>query len=465
MTAIDIDGLDQLTPMAKARLRWLLIARPEQLTPPGWEWTNWLLRAGRGYGKTRCGAEDLLDFMSTRPWARYAVVAPTFSLGRDVCFEGESGVLGICPGSEIEKWNRSEGLFVMKSGAQAKVYSAEEPERLRGPQHHRAWVEELCAADPTPMGLTWMNLKMGLRLPMPVGRPQTVITTTLKSTVLIKKIMRDAKTVQTTGRTLDNRENLSEEAIAELLEKYDGTRLGRQELDGELVEDVEGALWMMELLYEIQREWADVPVLDTGCVAIDPATSYTSESDETGIVAVGATMRAPRKAYVMADWSGHYQPEQACRLAVELARELNFTTIVYEKNVGGKYVERALQAYLDSFPAHERPPMKLIGIPALDSKGLRAEPVAIRYETKEQVFHVADPRPSARVPGQQLFNLTKLEAQMTTWVPGEKGQESPDRVDAMVHAITHLLRGFGGRAGSSVQALRQPIARRPRYVA
>lgn len=461
----DDPSLGDLTPLAKARLSWLLQARPEQLTPSGWAWSQWLLRAGRGYGKTRCGAEDTLHFMGQRPWARIAVVAPTFALGRDVCFEGESGILGICPGSEIDKWNRSEGLFVMRNGAQAKVYSAEEPERLRGPQHHRAWVEELCAADPTSMGLTWMNLKMGLRLPMPVGRPQTVITTTLKATVLIKRIMKDAHTIQTTGRTLDNAENLSAEAIQELRDRYEGTRIGRQELEGELVEDVEGALWNLELLFDIQKEWAEVPPLDTGCVAIDPAITFTNESDETGIIGVGATLRPPRKAYVLADWSGRYPPEQAVKLAFMMCAELGFNTIVYEKNAGGMYVKRALDAYLESIPPHERPMVKLVPIPAVESKGLRAEPMAIRYETKTQIFHVQDPRPSSKVAGQQLFNLATLEQQMCTWAPGEKGQASPDRLDGLVHGLTHLFRGAGGRAGSSVQGMRTPLARRPQRVA
>jgi phage terminase large subunit-like protein len=234
--------LNRMGPAAKMRARWLLQAREAQLTPEG-DWLIWLLKSGRGAGKTRAGAEDSAHFARTHPGSRIAIVAPTFSVARDVCVEGESGLLQVLHPDEIAAWNRSQGALWLRNGSRWQLFSAEKPDRLRGPQHHRAWCEELGSwAYPQA---TWDMLMFGLRLG---HRPQAVITSTPKPLPLLKDIAARPTTVVTTESTFANSENLSAATLEELSRRYEGTTLGRQELYGEIIEDVEGALWTRAMI-------------------------------------------------------------------------------------------------------------------------------------------------------------------------------------------------------------------------
>ena len=211
-----------------ARQRWRDLARPNQLTPVG-KWLVWLMLAGRGFGKTRSGAEDVTWYAQCNAGSRIAIIAPTYSDARDTCVEGESGILSILPKECIDTWNRSMGELVLHNESRFKLFSADEPERLRGPQHHRAWADELGA---WRYPETWDQLLFGLRLG---SDPRAVVTTTPKPTALIKALAKAKTTKVTRGSTFDNAANLAPNALAQLKAKYEGTRLGRQELMAEIL--------------------------------------------------------------------------------------------------------------------------------------------------------------------------------------------------------------------------------------
>lgn len=223
------------------------MARPTQLTPEG-DWLVWLLLAGRGFGKTKTGAEDASDFLRRNERVRMAFVGATFTDFRDTMVEGESGILGVLPpsalrgGSVESAWNRSLGELFLSNGSRIKGFSAEQPERLRGPQHHRVWADELAA---WVYPEAWDQMMFGLRLGK---RPQAVVTTTPKPTKLVKALLAAPTTHVTTGSTYDNIENLAPTMAAQILAKYEGTRLGRQELYAEMLLDTPGALWTMDVI-------------------------------------------------------------------------------------------------------------------------------------------------------------------------------------------------------------------------
>ena len=220
-----------------SRLFWTEQARPEQI-PPETDWTTWLYLAGRGAGKTRSCAEWLSWKAISKENTRCAVIARTFSDARDTCAEGESGILDVLRRYRVlENYNRSLGEITLTNRSKIKIFSASEPDRLRGPQHEFIWADELAAWEHED---TWDQAQFGLRLGK---RPQVVIATTPRPTKLLKRIIADEHTVTTRGTTYDNLNNLAPTMRASILAKYEGTRLGRQELMGELLEDVEGALW------------------------------------------------------------------------------------------------------------------------------------------------------------------------------------------------------------------------------
>ena len=239
-------------PWAQERWVWLSEARADQITPTG-DWNHWLIMAGRGWGKTRTGAEDIAHYAMSNPKTRIAVVAKTFADARDTCVEGESGLLAIIPPEELRggstsgAWNRSIGELFLANGSLVKCYSSEKPQRLRGPQHHRAWCDELAAWDSFD---AFDMLIMGLRLG---HRPQCVITTTPQPKSLIREMVSRSDVVVTRGSTFDNAKNLSPAAIAQLRARYEGTRLGRQELYAELLEDVPGALFTLSMIEDNRR--------------------------------------------------------------------------------------------------------------------------------------------------------------------------------------------------------------------
>lgn len=407
--------LARLPPAVKMRARWLLTAREAQLTPEG-DWLIWCLKSGRGAGKTRAGAEDSAHFARTHPGARIAIVAPTFGVARDVCVEGESGLLNVLHKDEIATWNRSEGALWLKNGSSWKLYSAEKPDRLRGPQHHRAWCDEMGAwAYPQQ---TWDMLMLGLRL----GRhPQVIITTTPKPTPLLKDIVQRPTTIVTTESTFANSANLSATILDELRRRYDGTTLGRQELYGEIVEDVTGALWKRSVIDASRTPYEQTPAdFDAIVVAVDVATTHSESSDETGIIVAG---RRNGHGYILDDHSLRATPEVWGSAVVHAYLEWEADTIVYETNQGGEMIAAVIRA---AAAAMGVPFSRLHLVPVHASRGkrTRAEPIAVMYTEQ----------------GGSLVHHTRafpeLEDQMCTWVPGEA---SPDRMDALVWALTFLM--------------------------
>jgi phage terminase large subunit-like protein len=393
-----------------SRLHWIKSARPNQLTPPTdkLDWRVWLILAGRGWGKTRTGAEDIAHYALWNPGVRIGVIAPTYMDARDTCVEGESGLLRAIPHGCIEKWNRSMGELWLFNGSRIKLFSADEPERLRGPQHHRVWCDELGAwQGREAFDQLWFGLRLG-------RNPQVIVTTTPRNTEVIRHLFkrRGEDVFLTHGRTADNAEHLSPHVLNQLHDRYAGTRLGRQELDAELLEDIEGALWNRAQIDACRVQ--SVPELRRVIVAIDPAMSSHEGSDETGIVA--AARGEDGLLYVLSDWSGKFSPDQWAQRAVTLYNEMRAQMIVAEVNAGGDLVERILR--------QAAPQVLFKPVRALRGKAERALPVAALYE-QGRVKHVGA--------------LSALEDQMCRFtLNGADAGPSPDRVDAMVWALSEL---------------------------
>lgn len=383
------------------------LARREQLMPSlSRDWSNWLLMGGRGVGKNRSASEAIKEWVTVHPFCRIALVGPTAADVRDVVIEGESGILSVYPESERPIYEPSKRRLTFKNGAQGFSYSAEEPNRLRGPQHHAAYLDEIATyKDPETV---WDNLKMGLRLG---NDPRTIITTTPKPISFLRRLVADEFTVVSRGRTWDNRANLAPSALREYERIYAGTRIGRQELEGELLEEAEGALWRLAQIDALRVKKA--PPLKRIVVAIDPSVTAGEDSDECGIVAAG--LGDDDHGYPLADASCKLPADQWASRAIELFKSLEADLIIAETNQGGDLVEGVLRA------VDKRIPFKKIH--ASRGKTVRAEPVAALYE-QNKVHHVG------------MFK--ELEDEMVNWVPGQL-QRSPNRADALVYALTELL--------------------------
>lgn len=413
MTAAVVDlaerkaKLERLAELRK-RYDWANVGRPSQQEPAG-DWLVWLILAGRGWGKTRTGAEWLKAHALATPGTRWAVVAPTYADARDTCVEGESGLLAVLPPDRVQQWNRSLGELTLTNGSRVKLFSADEPERLRGPQHHGAWCDE--PASWRYGTEAWDQLQFGLRLG---DHPRTVVTGTPKPIRLVKELAArgEPEVVITRGSTFDNEANLAPAALAELRARYEGTRLGRQELYAELLLDTPGALWTQASIDVDRVEKA--PTLTRVVTAIDPAVTAGEDSDETGIVVVG--LGVDGHAYVLADRSCRTSPDGWARRAVAAHDEFEGDRIVAEVNNGGDLVERVVRTVDATVPYR--------AVRASRGKRVRAEPVAALYE-QHRVHHVG--------------GLGDLEDQMCSWTP-ESG-DSPDRMDALVWALTDLMLG------------------------
>ncbi len=394
-----------------ARLNWLKKARPKQIPPPG-DWRVGLWLAGRGWGKTEMGAQDVAHYGLFHPGVRIAIVAPTFADGRDVCVEGESGLLKALTASVSDaktqiKWNRSIGELELYNGSRYRLFSAEKPDGLRGPQHHRAWCDELSSWGDED---TWDMLMLGLRLGE--GVAQAIVTTTPKPTPLLKSILKREDLHLVRGSTYENIANLSPSFKAEILARYEGTRLGEQELYARVLEDAEGALWNRPQLDALRKDGKPAEFKRI-VVAIDPAATDTEASDETGIVVAGVGLDG--HGYVLADRSGKYSPDAWAKVACQLYHEYHADRVVAETNNGGDMVGYTLRTM------DKRVPFK--ALTASRGKRTRAEPVAALYE-QGKVHHVG--------------HLLRLEEQMTSWEP-DGNYRSPDRVDALVWALTELM--------------------------
>jgi phage terminase large subunit-like protein len=386
----------------------------EQLPTSDKSWTTWLYLAGRGAGKTRTAAEWLAYQASSNPKTRWAIAAPTYGDVRDTCAEGESGIVRVLQEyGTLKDYNRSIGEIFLTNGSRIKLFSGEEPDRFRGPQFHGGWFDELAAFKYPD---AWDQYQFGLRL----GEfPQTIVTTTPRPTKLIKDLItRDGVRVQR-GSTFDNAKNLAASALAELKLRYENTRLGRQELYGEILDNVEGALWTREMIETARVDTA--PPLVRVVVAIDPAVTSAATSDETGIVAAGIGNNGDY--YILDDKSLRASPDAWARQAVMLYHEYKADKIIAETNNGGDMVIMLLKQVDASVPTKK--------VTATRGKQLRAEPISSLYE-QGRVHHVG--------------YFADLEVQMCEWTP--LSNESPDRLDALVWALTELNSG-----GSSMIAL------------
>jgi phage terminase large subunit-like protein len=382
-------------------------ARPEQVAPDG-DWSVWMIMAGRGWGKTRTGSEWLVE-EALNQRGDYFVCAPTFRDMRAVCVEGaRSGLLAVLNRRAVEyDWNISTTLITLSNGSKMQCGSADEPDRWRGYNFAGGWGDEVASwRRPDTFTQLSMATRMGIR-------PRMVVTTTPKPTVLVKDLASRPSVHITRGRTWDNAANLSEAALEELRHTYEGTRLGRQELEGELLLDTPGALWTDVMIGDARVEVP--PDMDRIVVAIDPAVTSGEESDLTGIVVVG---KCRDQFYVLEDSSGRHTPDGWARVAVGLADKYQADRVVAEVNNGGDLVERVMRE-VDRDIAYR-------AVRASRGKRVRAEPVAALYE-QGRVHHVG--------------YFPDLEAQLCDWTPDSP--VSPDRMDALVWAVTDLMASKG----------------------
>jgi len=407
---------------------WEFLARADQLPPPG-DWRTWLFLAGRGAGKTRAGGEWIRSKVKAG-YQRLALIAPTSADARDVMVEGTSGILSVSWQHDKDRSGKLMGLpsyepskrrLTWGNGAMATLFSAEEPERLRGPQHDAIWADELAAWKNAQD--TWDMAMFGLRLGT---NPQVMVSTTPKPIPLLRALLRDPTTEVTRATTHSNKANLADAFLAQIVKKYEGTRLGRQELAGELLEEAEGALWNREMI-EAARLKGPLPAFKRVVVAVDPAVTAKAESNLTGIVA--AALGVDGRGYVLADSSGRYSPDQWARKAIEQFDSLKADRIVAEGNQGGDLVRHTLHSV--------NPIVPVTIVHATRGKNARAEPIAALYE-QNRVSHAG--------------TFAELEDQMATWEPlGD--MPSPDRIDALVWALTSLMLGNPETKTTTVKGL------------
>ena len=421
---------------------WSAWARPEQRPPNTADWAIWLYLAGRGAGKTRSAAEWVREKakISNMGQLRFALVARTAADVRDVVVEGESGIMNISPPSEQPHYEPSKRRLTWPNGNVATLLTADEPDGLRGIQAHYAWADELAAwrQSPDAAGMTsWDNLRVATRLGQ---SPQIIATTTPKRVPVLYDLIAEAektgKVYISKGSTMDNAGNLSDTYLTAITGVYEGTRLAQQELYGEMLDDVEGALWTEEMI-EAAREMLLPPKAPLRCIGVDPSVAENPR-DECGIIVCASTADRDlykRQAWVLEDASIHGSPEVWANKVVEMARRWN-CPVVAEVNQGGALVRNAINA-ID-------PNVKVLEVHSKYGKALRAEPIVLAYE-QNRVHHVN--------------YLPDLESQMFSWIPGES-KKSPDRVDALVHAMTALLvkppQGFlGGKLVAKSPASRK----------
>ena len=399
---------------------WNAWARPEQLPPRTDDWAIWMYLAGRGAGKTRSAAEWVREKAkdTSQGQLRFALVARTAADVRDVIVEGESGIISVSPPSERPLYEPSKRRLTWPNGNTATCFTADEPDGLRGPQFHYAWADEIAAwrQSPDAAGMTsWDNLRVACRLG---NAPQIICTTTPKRVPMLYALLNEAdktgRVVISRGSTLDNAGNLSATYLEAITGVYAGTRLAAQELYGEMLSDVEGALWTDELIGR-SRETGFPHGAQLRVVGVDPSVAENPR-DECGIIVCASTGERDlykRNAWVLEDATVHGSPEVWANAVVAMARKYS-CPVVAEVNQGGALVTNAIRS-ID-------PSIKVFEVHSKYGKALRAEPVTLAYE-QNRIHH--------------LNYLPDLESQMISWIPGEG--KSPDRVDALVHAMTALL--------------------------
>jgi len=381
-------------------------ARPAQIAPDG-DWDIWLLLAGRGFGKTRTGAEWVREQVEANAAGRIALIAETAADARDVMV---AELLRIFPPGEMPLYTKSNRCVEFNNGAKAFTYNAVEPDQLRGPQHDAGWLDEI--AKWKYARETFDQFQFGLRL----GKhPRQVITTTPRPIELVKAIVagQEGKVHVTRGSTMDNRANLSSRFMERIQQRYSGTRLGRQELNAEILSDLPGAIWAQSTIDAYRVDSA--PEIGRTVVSLDPAVTNTEDSDEHGLIVAG--IGPDQTGYVLEDASLSGSPAEWARAAVTKYHEYNADGIVVEVNQGGDMVAHTIKAIA--------PNANVIEVRASKGKHVRAEPVAALYE-QGRVRHVGQ--------------FPELENQMTQFTnEGYQGEDSPDRADALVWACSELF--------------------------
>jgi phage terminase large subunit-like protein len=406
---------------------WRINAHDHQVEPAG-DWTTWLIIGGRGAGKTRAGAEWVRaavagdgvemaandDTPKASPKNSIALVAETYADAREIMIEGPSGICAVAAQADRPSYEASRRRLVWPNGAVAYAFSAEDPDGIRGYQFDAAWSDELCKWRYPEA--TWSNLQLALRLG---DKPRQIATTTPRPMALLKRLIAAATTIVTRASTYENRAHLSPAFFTEIAALYEGTALGRQELMGEIVDDIAGALWTWSLI-EASRISA-APALDRIVVAVDPPATSGPDADECGIVVAGVALCGDGDtAFVLADYSAAgLSPRQWAEKTLAAYRDFEADRIVVEVNQGGDMAKAVIAQVDASAP--------IAGVYATRGKRLRAEPVAALYE-QGRVRHVGA--------------FPKLEDQMAAYIGQSAGHgrgKSPDRLDALVWAITELM--------------------------
>lgn len=397
-------------------------ARADQWPPlgvPGVDWRHWIIASGRGAGKTKTGSE--YSRRLSRKMRRMGIIAPTAADLRSTIVEGPSGLIRACElAGEPGEYEPSKRRFTFASGAQVLLFSAEEPDRLRGSQVEFWWGDE--PAHWAKVEEVWEQINFTLRLG---DNPHVLLTTTPLPTKWMKKVMADERSRVVRVSTFANAANLAEDFIATVRAAYEGTRMGRQELYGEILEDVEGALWNMDLFHheEVERD-----ALTRVVIGVDPAGSTGKKSDETGIVVVG---QMGEHLYVLEDATGKYTPQQWANQVDKMAEKWGADVVAVERNFGGDMVKHTLKS-IDSL-------VRIKEVRATRGKRVRAEPIVSLYE-QQRVAH--------------FRGLEKLEEELVTWVP-DSGMASPNRLDALVWACSELAKP-GAATFHSARGLRIP---------
>lgn len=382
---------------------WNFWARPSQKLPAG-DWFCWLLRSGRGAGKTRTGSETVIQW-AMQGCTPIALVGQTKADARDTMVEiGDSSIMKVAPPWFRPVYEPSKRRLTFSNGSVCMIYSGDEPDQFRGPQHMKAWVDELCKFK-YPIE-TWDNLEMGLRTG---SNPQVVCTTTPRPIKIIRDLIADPRTVETRGNTLDNAANLNPFFLERMQSKYHGTRLGRQELEGAILDDNPDSLWKRIDIdkYRVNQ----IPQLVYVVVGVDPAVTSREGSDDTGIIVAGKGSNG--HGYIVGDYTIHDTPQKWAEAAITGFHKHQANVIIAEVNNGGDLVETNLKAVDTSIPFKS--------VHASRGKSTRAEPISSLYE-QGKVHHFG--------------TFPELEDQMVEWVPG--AEKSPDRVDALTWALTSL---------------------------
>ncbi|MBU2527513.1 MAG: terminase family protein [Bacteroidetes bacterium] len=382
---------------------WTVWARPHQLPPPG-EWLTWMILTGRGWGKTRCGAEWVID-CAKKGATHIALIGQTKADVRDTMIElGPASILKISNPKFYPKYESSKRRIVWPNGCVGTIYSGDEPDQVRGPSHDRAWIDEL-AKFKYPQDI-WDNLMFGLR----EGEDMRVlITTTPRPIPIIKRLIEDPNTISVRGSTYENKDNLPKKYFDYVIAPYVGTRLGKQEIEGHILDDNPDALWTRKIIDDNRKN--KFPELVRVVIAVDPEATANEKSSETGIIAIGVCTDG--HGWLLGDESLRGTPDKWGNAVVAAYNKYNADRIIGEVNNGGDMIEYVIKTV--------DPRVSYKSVRASRGKYIRAEPVAALYE-QGKIHHIG--------------NFPELEDQLCEWVPGDK---SPDRLDALVWGVTELM--------------------------